>query len=223
MDGRAGVHRLRLRYGIASACPRMPRHGQTRGDGLVPLVAAATRLGVVPGALIHWWRRGLLHLEHSRPGSPLWVRLTEQELARLNGTLARQGSWPVEPARSRTRLGHQPLGALGASATGRDNRVSDADRAALAVAAQPPRGRAHRLAPSSWLRGASHVAADEPKKVHEVETAEGLWHTLKRIELRNVCCHNLPVLRARVRLATARLRQHPARLGGYVHHCTYAQ
>ena len=96
------VHRLRLRYEIATTCPLMPRHGQTRGDGLVPLVTAAARLGVVPSALIHWGHRGLLHLEQSRPGSPLWVRLTEQELARLDGTLARQGAgqWtPREAAR----------------------------------------------------------------------------------------------------------------------------
>ena len=96
------VHRLRLRYEIATTCPLMPRHGQTRGDGLVPLVTAAARLGVVPSALIHWGHRGLLHVEQSRPGSPLWVRLTEQELARLDGTLARQGAgqWtPREAAR----------------------------------------------------------------------------------------------------------------------------
>ena len=91
------VHRLRLRYEIATTCPLMPRHGQTRGDGLVPLVTAAARLGVVPSALIHWGHRGLLHVEQSRPGSPLWVRLTEQELARLDGTLARQGAGQWTP------------------------------------------------------------------------------------------------------------------------------
>jgi DNA invertase Pin-like site-specific DNA recombinase len=85
------VQRLRTRYVIATACPLMPRQAQARGDGLVPLAAAAARLGVVPGALAHWRQRGLLHVEQSRPGSPLWVRLTEQELARLDGTLARQG------------------------------------------------------------------------------------------------------------------------------------
>jgi hypothetical protein len=91
------VHRLRLRYAIATACPVMPRHGQTRGDGLLPLVTAAARLGVVPSALIHWGYRGLLHVEQSRPGSPLWVRLTQQELARLDGTLARQGAGQWTP------------------------------------------------------------------------------------------------------------------------------
>jgi hypothetical protein len=99
------VHRLRLRYGIATACPLMPRQGQPRGDGLVPLVTAAARLGVVPSALLHWWHRGLLHLEHSRPGSPLWVRLTDQELARLDGTLARQGAGQWSPREAEDALG----------------------------------------------------------------------------------------------------------------------
>jgi hypothetical protein len=99
------VHRLRLRYGIATACPLMPRHGQPRGDGLVPLVTAAARLGVVPSALLHWWHRGLLQLEQSRPGSPLWVRLTEQELARLDGTLARQGAGQWSPREAERALG----------------------------------------------------------------------------------------------------------------------
>ena len=62
-----------------------------------------------------------------------------------------------------------------------------------------------------------------PAYAPELNPAEGLWHTLKRVELRNVCCHDLPDLRARVRLATARLRQHPARLRSYVRHCTCAQ
>jgi DNA invertase Pin-like site-specific DNA recombinase len=99
------VQRLRIRYGIATTCPRMPRQGQTRGDGLVPLVTAAARLGVVPGALVHWGRRGLLHLEQSRPGSPLWVHLTEQELARLDGTLAREGAGRWTPRQAEQAWG----------------------------------------------------------------------------------------------------------------------
>jgi transposase len=59
-----------------------------------------------------------------------------------------------------------------------------------------------------------------PAYAPELNPAEGLWHTLKRIELRNVCCRDLADLRAQVRLATARLRHHPARLRGYVRHCT---
>src|SRR6185437_4556018 len=52
------------------------------------------------------------------------------------------GSWPMDPARSGTSLGIGSRSALGASAPGRDNRVSDADRSTLAVAVQPFRRRA---------------------------------------------------------------------------------
>jgi hypothetical protein len=47
----------------------------------------------------------LLQLEQSRPGSPLWVRLTEQELARLDGTLARQGAGQWSPREAERALG----------------------------------------------------------------------------------------------------------------------
>ena len=59
-----------------------------------------------------------------------------------------------------------------------------------------------------------------PAYAPELNPAEGLWHALKRIELRNVITHTLPELRAQVRLATARLRHKPAALGGYIRHCT---
>jgi transposase len=61
-----------------------------------------------------------------------------------------------------------------------------------------------------------------PAYAPELNPAEGLWHTLKRVELRNVITHSLSELRLQVRLATARLRHKPARLRGYVRHCTRA-
>jgi transposase len=59
-----------------------------------------------------------------------------------------------------------------------------------------------------------------PAYAPELNPAEGLWHTLKRVELRNVLTHSLTELRTQVRLATARLRHKPAVLRGYVRHCT---
>jgi transposase len=61
-----------------------------------------------------------------------------------------------------------------------------------------------------------------PAYAPELNPAEGLWHTLKRVELRNLITHSLPELRAQVRLAVARLRHRPDRLRGYVRHCTRA-
>src|SRR5919204_4071402 len=45
-----------------------------------------------------------------------------------------------------------------------------------------------------------------PTYAPELNPAEGLWHTLKRVELRNVITHSLPELRLQVRLAIARFR-----------------
>jgi transposase len=73
------------------------------------------------------------------------------------------------------------------------------------------RGAAKRL----WLERLPAYAPD-------LNPAEGLWHTLKRVELRTVITHSLPELRSQVRLAAARLRHRPDRLRGYVRHCTRA-
>jgi transposase len=45
-----------------------------------------------------------------------------------------------------------------------------------------------------------------PAYAPDLNPDEGIWNYLKRVELRNVCCENLTVLRRHLRLATARLR-----------------
>ena len=45
-----------------------------------------------------------------------------------------------------------------------------------------------------------------PGYAPELNPDEGIWHYLKRVELRNVCCRDLTHLRRELRLATARLR-----------------
>jgi DNA invertase Pin-like site-specific DNA recombinase len=85
------VHHLRAYHRIPTACPVLPHGFQARGDGLLPIGAAAARLGVAPGALTHWRKWGFLQVEQKGPASPLWVRLTNEEGARLDGTLASQG------------------------------------------------------------------------------------------------------------------------------------
>ena len=47
-----------------------------------------------------------------------------------------------------------------------------------------------------------HLPGDAP----ELNGDEGVWNQLKRVELRNVCCPDLPHLRRHLRMATARLR-----------------
>ncbi len=46
-----------------------------------------------------------------------------------------------------------------------------------------------------------------PGYAPDVNADEGIWNYLKRVELRNVCCRDLPHLRQELRRAMARLRQ----------------
>ncbi|MBI3968527.1 MAG: hypothetical protein HY329_23070 [Chloroflexi bacterium] len=96
------VYHIRQNHQIPTGCPAMPRHGQPRGDGLVPLRTAAHLLKVTPGALDHWRRWGFLHAEQRQAGAPVWVRLTADDVARLDGTLAAQGcgQWRLQQAQA---------------------------------------------------------------------------------------------------------------------------
>jgi DNA invertase Pin-like site-specific DNA recombinase len=96
----ARVSHIRRNHRIRTGCPRLPRDGRARGDGLVPVRVAAEMLRVVPSALEHWQKWGFLRWEQRGAGSPVWVRLTAEEIARLDGTLAAQGSgqWRLREA-----------------------------------------------------------------------------------------------------------------------------
>ena len=56
----------------------------------------------------------------------------------------------------------------------------------------------------------------------EVNPDEGIWSYLKRVELRNVCCDDLPELRRELRLAAVRLRHKRKALRGCIIECGYA-
>jgi DNA invertase Pin-like site-specific DNA recombinase len=95
------VQRVRTYQRIPTGCPVMPRTDRPRGDGLVPARFAAALLRVEPTALAHWRRWGFVHVEQRGAGSPLWIRLTPADIARLDGTLAAQGHgrWSLREAR----------------------------------------------------------------------------------------------------------------------------
>jgi len=105
------VQRLRRYHQIPTECPLIPRGPAARGDGLVPLRAAATTLGVTPSALDHWQRWGFLTVAQHGKLAPLWVRLTEEDQARLDGTLAAQGfgRWRLHEARRVLELSNEQL------------------------------------------------------------------------------------------------------------------
>jgi transposase len=60
-----------------------------------------------------------------------------------------------------------------------------------------------------------------PGYAPEVKPDEGVWQHLKRVELRNLVCHDLPELMREFRLAVARLRHKQHVLHGCFTHCGY--
>jgi len=105
------VQRVRAYQHIPTGCPVLARGPAARGDGLLPVATAAAQLGVGPTALAHWQRWGFLHTAQQGPGSPLWVRLTEHDQARLDGTLAARGygQWRVREAQEALGLSREQL------------------------------------------------------------------------------------------------------------------
>lgn len=45
-----------------------------------------------------------------------------------------------------------------------------------------------------------------PSYAPDLNPTEGIWHHLKHVQLRNLCCHSLPQLAVELRKAVARLR-----------------
>jgi DNA invertase Pin-like site-specific DNA recombinase len=87
----ARVGQVRQRHRIPSACPRVPKGTAPRGDGRVCGRAVAAQLGVARSVLSNWCRCGFVAAEQTGARDPRWIRLTAEELARLDGTLAAKG------------------------------------------------------------------------------------------------------------------------------------
>ena len=54
-----------------------------------------------------------------------------------------------------------------------------------------------------------------PAYAPELNPGEGLWEQLKGVELRNVCCFDIPQLRHELRDAVKRVRRKPRVLRGF--------
>jgi DNA invertase Pin-like site-specific DNA recombinase len=85
------VGQIRLRHGIPTACPIVPKGAEPRGDGLVPVEAVMEQVGISRSVVGSWCRCGFLYAEQKAAFDPRWIRLTEEDLARLDGTLAAEG------------------------------------------------------------------------------------------------------------------------------------
>jgi transposase len=79
---------------------------------------------------------------------------------------------------------------------------------------------AHRSkAVKTFLRqgGAKRLyLAQLPGYAPELNPDEGVWNYLKRVELKNLCCHDLLELRAELRNAVARLRHKTDIIQGFI-------
>jgi DNA-binding transcriptional MerR regulator len=61
-----------------------------RGDGLIAATEAGDRLGVSGSMVAYWFRQGLIVGQQRRPRTALWVRLTEADRQRWDGSAQRQ-------------------------------------------------------------------------------------------------------------------------------------
>ena len=70
----------------------------------------------------------------------------------------------------------------------------------------------HRKEVTAFLTsgGAKHMHLEQlPAYAPDLNPDEGVWHYLKRVELRNLCCKSLSHLRRELNLAVHRLRNKP--------------
>lgn len=82
----ARVRAVRRKHAIPSACPLAAHTDGPRGDGLLKSGEAARRLGVHPCMIAQWFQQGLMVGHQRKPGGWLWVRLTQADLDRLDGS-----------------------------------------------------------------------------------------------------------------------------------------
>jgi hypothetical protein len=69
------------------------------------------QVGISRSMVSDWCRRGFLHAEQKAPLDPRWIRLTEEDLARVDGTRAAQGygRWRLREAQRVFGLAEEEL------------------------------------------------------------------------------------------------------------------
>ena len=77
---------MRRQHAIPTRCPVDTGGRRDRADGFVPAAAAARRLGLSLAAVRIWAQNGVLTSDQRTMHSKIWVRLTEDDVARLRGT-----------------------------------------------------------------------------------------------------------------------------------------
>jgi DNA invertase Pin-like site-specific DNA recombinase len=80
------VENVRKNYKIPTACPYFSKSNGPRGDGLISAPEAARRLGVTSSMVSYWFRLGLIEGHQRKSNTPVWVRLAEDDVPRLDGS-----------------------------------------------------------------------------------------------------------------------------------------
>lgn len=80
------VRAVRRKHKIPTACPLGTSLSGPRGDGLIKSSEVARRLGVHISMISQWFRQGLISGRQRKPEGWLWVRLTDEDLRRLDGS-----------------------------------------------------------------------------------------------------------------------------------------
>jgi hypothetical protein len=78
---------IRKQHNIPTGCPIDTNQETPRGDGMVPVKTAAKLLNVSPALINLWAKQGVLHSDQRVKLSKLWVRVDDEDLTRLNGSL----------------------------------------------------------------------------------------------------------------------------------------
>jgi DNA invertase Pin-like site-specific DNA recombinase len=102
---------VRRRHEIPTACPIVSTQTMPRGDGRVSVREVAAQLGIARSVVGDWCRRGFLAADQKAALDPRWIRLTAEDLARLDGTLAAQGHgrWRIRETQRQLGLSEADL------------------------------------------------------------------------------------------------------------------
>jgi DNA invertase Pin-like site-specific DNA recombinase len=80
------VRAVRRKHHIPTACPLGASKPGPRGDGLLKAAEVALRLDVHPSMIAAWFRHGFISGHQRKPHSSLWIRLSDDDLRRLDGS-----------------------------------------------------------------------------------------------------------------------------------------
>ncbi|MDX1521324.1 MAG: recombinase zinc beta ribbon domain-containing protein, partial [Anaerolineae bacterium] len=81
------VRSMRKQHHIPTGCPIDTNQETPRGDGLIPVKAAAKLLQVSTATIHLWANQGVLHSDQRVRISKRWVRVDDHDLTRLDGSL----------------------------------------------------------------------------------------------------------------------------------------